>query len=126
MKGSLKLLPVVGCFALAGCVSSVPDPAPQHTRQPPADLPGQRPDGSVLLPNQWSLRPVGKQVVLGDFPVNIAVYPDNRFVSVLLSGYGRHEIAVVDVPAVKVLCEFPLEESFYDLEFSRVCMELYC
>src|SRR3989442_10100389 len=89
-------------------------------------LPGPRLDGSVLLPNQWSLRPVGKQVVLGDFPVNIAVHHENRFVAVLHSGHGRHEIAVVDVPAAEVVGEFPLEESFYGLEFSRDGKELYC
>src|ERR1039457_4744515 len=33
-------------------------PAPAATLLP--ELPGKRPDGSVLLPNQWSLRPAGK------------------------------------------------------------------
>src|SRR5207249_1189660 len=122
MRLSLKLFPAAGLFLLTACVSH----PPPSTRQAPADLPGQRADGSVLLPNQWSLRPVGIQVVLGDFPVNIAVHPDNRFVAVLHSGHGRHEIAVVDVSAAKVVGEFPLEESFYGLEFSRDGKELYC
>jgi YVTN family beta-propeller protein len=64
--------------------------------------------------------------VLGDFPVNIAVHPQNRFVAVLHSGYGRHEITVVDVPAGKVIGEFPVEESFYGLEFSRDGKTIYC
>ena len=34
----------------------------------PSDLPGVRPDGTVLLPNQWSLHPLGRQVELGIFP----------------------------------------------------------
>ena len=46
-----------------------------QSTQAGVNLPGQRPDGSVLLPNQWSLHPVGKQVILGDFPVNVAVHP---------------------------------------------------
>ena len=37
------------------------------------EWPGQQADGSVLLPNLWSLRPAGKQVLLGDFPVNVAI-----------------------------------------------------
>ena len=45
----------------------------------------------------WSLRPVGKQVMLGDFPVNIAVHPSSRFAAVLHSGYSEHEIIVVAV-----------------------------
>ena len=50
------------------CLSVVwaKDPAATMPRQ----LPGLRPDGSVLLPNQWSLRPMGKQTAVGDFPVN--------------------------------------------------------
>src|SRR5438105_14507974 len=122
MRPSLKLFPAAGLFLLTACVSH----PPPSTRQAPADLPGQRADGSVLLPNQWSLRPVGKQVVLGDFPVNIAVHPENRFVAVLHSGPARHEIDVVEVPAAKVIGEFPVDESFYGLEFSHDGKELYC
>src|SRR5438046_8605232 len=112
----------LGLLMLASC-SSV---TAKRAEQAGIELPGQQTNGSVLLPNQWSLRPVGKQVVLGDFPVNIAVHPENRFVAVLHSGYGRHEIAVVDVPDAKVIGEFPVEESFYGLEFSRDGKELYC
>jgi len=32
-------------------------------------------DGSVLLPNQWSLHPTGRQIELADFPVNLALHP---------------------------------------------------
>ena len=76
-------------------------PAPAATLRP--ELPGSRPDGSVLLPNQWSLRPAGKQVELGDFPVNVAVHPDGRFAAVLHSGYGAHQILVVDLSSAKVV-----------------------
>src|SRR5437773_9261135 len=122
MRLALRLIPFTGFLFLTACVSH----PPRSLRLAPADLPGQLDDGSVLLPNQWSLRPVGIQVVLGDFPVNIAVHPDNRFVAVLHSGHGRHEIAVVDVSAAKVVGEFPLEESFYGLEFSHDGKALYC
>jgi hypothetical protein len=30
--------------------------------------PGLQPDGSMLLPNLWSLRPAGSQIELADFP----------------------------------------------------------
>ena len=64
--------------------------------------------------------------MLGDFPVNIAVHPGGRFVAVLHSGYGRHGISVVDVPAAKVVAEVALDESFYGIEFSRGGKALYC
>src|SRR5205809_1022385 len=47
-------------------------PAPSGARVAPRPLlPGKQANGSVLLPNQWSLRPVGRQVELGDFPINV-------------------------------------------------------
>ncbi len=95
---------------------------------PPAtlELPGPKADGSVLLPNQWSLRPAGRQVELGDFPVNIAVHPGGRFAAVLHSGYGKHEILVVDLKTGKVVSRAPLHESFYGLQFSADGRHLYC
>src|SRR5215470_9469343 len=58
--------------------------------------PGKRADGSVQLPNQWSLQPAGRQIELGDFPVNIAVHPSGEWLAVLHAGYGEHEIQIVD------------------------------
>jgi DNA-binding beta-propeller fold protein YncE len=90
------------------------------------DLPGYRPDGSILLPNQWSLRPAGRQIELGNFPVNIAVHPAGRFAAVLHSGHGRHEIAVVDLNQEKVVSRAPVRESFYGIVFSPDGRALYC
>jgi DNA-binding beta-propeller fold protein YncE len=88
--------------------------------------PGPRLDGSVLLPNQWSLRPAGKQVVLGDFPVNVAVHPGNRFAAALHSGYGKHEIVVADLNLGAVASRVELDETFYGLEFSADGKQLFC
>jgi DNA-binding beta-propeller fold protein YncE len=99
-------------------------PAPGSTSHP--ELPGTRPDGSVLLPNQWSLRPAGKQVELGDFPVNVAVHPDGRFAAVLHSGYGAHQILVVDIASAKVVSRTSVHETFYGLEFSQDGKQLFC
>ncbi|HAO78633.1 MAG TPA: hypothetical protein DCQ92_06585 [Verrucomicrobia subdivision 3 bacterium] len=105
---------------LAGAVSASAQPQTQ------VDLPGLRPDGSVLLPNQWSLRPAGRQVELGDFPVNIAVHPDGRFAAVLHSGFSRHEIIVVNLSSAQIVSRARLHESFYGLEFSHDGRHLYC
>ena len=90
------------------------------------ELPGMRADGSVLLPNRWSLRPAGRQVDLGDFPVNIAVHPEGRFAAVLHCGHGAHEIVVVDVNTAKAVSRTPVNEAFYGLEFSHGGGRLYC
>jgi DNA-binding beta-propeller fold protein YncE len=92
----------------------------------PIQLPGQRSDGSVLLPNQWSLRPIGRQIELGDFPINIAVHPQGRFAAILHTGYSRHGITVVDLAAEKAVTNAPLEEAFYGIEFSGDGSRLFC
>jgi len=91
-----------------------------------ADLPGRRPDGSVLLPNQWSLRPVGAQVPVGDFPVNLALHPAGRFAAVLHCGYGQHAIAVLDLKERSVVSRANLAEAFYGLAFSRDGSQIFC
>src|SRR5580698_6520408 len=75
---------------------------------PTVELPGVRADGSVLLPNQWSLRPAGRQVELGDFPVNVAVHPNGRFAAILHSGYSAHQIVVVDLEQGRVVSRTPV------------------
>ena len=102
----------------------------QETPPPPAppqvELPGARADGSVLLPNQWSLRPAGKQILLGDFPVNIAVHPAGKYAAVLHCGYGLHEVIVVEIAAGRVVSRAPIEESFYGLAFAPDGARLFC
>src|SRR5215510_809412 len=81
-------------------------------------FPGPQTDGSVLLPNQWKLHPVGRQVMVGDFPVNIAVHPGGRFAAVLHCGYGDHEIALLDLNQTRVVSRVTLAEAFYGIAFT--------
>jgi len=80
----------------------------------------------VLLPNLWSLRPAGRQIDLGDFPVNIALHPGGRFAAVLHCGYSRHQIVIVDILAAQIVSEQGLNQAFYGLEFSRDGKRLFC
>src|SRR5882724_7627986 len=113
------ILGLVVLFASAICSRA-------EDSKPPIQLPGQRADGSVLLPNQWSLRPVGRQIELGDFPVNIAVDPQGHFAAILHSGYSHHGIMMVDLVTEKVVTNMPLEEAFYGIAFSRDGSRLFC
>lgn len=87
--------------------------------------PGLQRDGSVMLPNQWSLRPAGQQLVVGDFPVNVALHPDGNHAAVLHSGYGQHDVRILDVKAARVLTTVALEESYYGLVWSPDGKQLY-
>ena len=48
------------------------------------------------------LRPAGRQVEVGDFPVNIAMHPEGKFAAILHCGYGQHEIKILDTAATTV------------------------
>ena len=91
-------------------------PAPK-TAAPHRELPGVQAGGSVLLPNQWSLHPAGKQVPLGDFPVNLALHPGGRWLAVLHAGYGEHEVHVVELGKQKarVVSRVALDQTFLGL-----------
>src|ERR1700704_1454238 len=65
---------ILSFFVLASCTSRPRHPLRTRT----IIVPGQQADGTMQLPNQWFLHPVGKQIVLGDFPVNIAVHPGGK------------------------------------------------
>jgi DNA-binding beta-propeller fold protein YncE len=94
---------------------------------PPAKLPGTQADGSVLLHNQWSIRPAGWQVqLLGTLPDNIAVHPKGKFAAVLDCGYGPHEVVVVDLIAGKIASRAAVSNSFYGMVFSADGGKLYC
>lgn len=93
---------------------------------PKPELPGRRADGTVLLPNQWLLRPVGKQIVVGDFPVNIALHPEGKYAAILHCGYGQHEVQVVDLTTSNVVSRTNVKEAFYGLAFSGDGQTLLC
>ncbi|MSU23931.1 MAG: YncE family protein [Opitutus sp.] len=103
----------VGLVGVAGLFSALVLAA-----SAPVTLPGLQRDGSVLLPNQWSLRPVGTQIPVGDFPVNLALHPGGVFAAVLHSGWGPHEVRILNVQAGRVVSQVALEESFYGLTWS--------
>ncbi len=93
----------------------------------PVKWPGPQADGSVLLHNQWSLHPAGRQIELGSLlPVNLAVHPKGRFAAVLHAGYGQHEVVTVDLNSDTVTCRAPLHEAFYGLAFSADGSQLFC
>ncbi len=122
MRIHVRLLNITALLMLAAC-SSV-----NHLQTQRTDIavPGPQADGAVRLPNQWFLRPVGKQILLGDFPVNLAVHPGGKFAAALHCGYGRHEIIVVELAGERVISRAVVEEAFYGVTFSADGKRLYC
>lgn len=111
---------VAGLIIVGGSAALALASPPAATR-----LPGLQRDGSVLLPNQWTLRPVGRQVNVGDFPANIALHPDGAFAAVLHNGWGQHEVRILDAKTGKQVSQVALEESFYGIAWSPDGRSLY-
>jgi DNA-binding beta-propeller fold protein YncE len=90
-------------------------------------LPGVQSDGSVKLPNQWSLRPAGRQLELGDFPVNLALHPSGRWLAALHAGYGTHEVVIVDLDPKKqkIVSRVALDQTFAGVCFTPDGKNLY-
>jgi YVTN family beta-propeller protein len=90
-------------------------------------LPGLRKDGFVQLPNQWSLRPAGRHIEVGDFPVNIALHPTGEFAAVLCAGYREHEVVIVDLnpERPRIVSRAPIDQAFYGLAFSPDGKQVY-
>ncbi len=81
--------------------------------------------GQVLLPTQWSLDPAGKQLKVGDFPVNIALHPKEPLAAVLHAGYGEHEVVLVDLKEFRIVSRAAVPESFVGLVFSPDGSQLF-
>ena len=83
-------------------------------------LPGLMADGTVQLPNQWKLRPAGKQIEVGNFPVNQALHPSGQYLAVLHSGMQEHEVVILDLNKTKqrIVSRATVDQTFYGLCFS--------
>ena len=111
---------LTGCACLVAAIERTDEPAVAKAPTPARQLPGVQQNGSVLLPNQWSLQSAGRQIELGDFPVNVAIHPSGEWLTVLHAGYGEHELQIVDLrrPRPRVCSRVNLEETFYGLVFA--------
>ncbi|MEI7577683.1 MAG: bifunctional YncE family protein/alkaline phosphatase family protein [Armatimonadota bacterium] len=62
------------------------------------DLPGVRPDGSLKLPNGWTVSKVGKLIDLpGDFPQDVAFLADGRHALVNTAGFNDHTLNLINL-----------------------------
>jgi DNA-binding beta-propeller fold protein YncE len=87
--------------------------------------PGMTREGTVVLPNGWSLKPAGRQTTLGDFPVQIALHPSQPILAILHAGYGEHEVVTVDGANGKVIGRVALPGTFAGLVWSADGKQLF-
>jgi YVTN family beta-propeller protein len=81
--------------------------------------------GRLLLPNGWSLSPVGKSLPLGDLPLNIAVSRDQKYLAVTNNGQSTQTIQLFDAKREIQLDEIIIPKSWYGLKFAKDGKTLY-
>jgi hypothetical protein len=57
----------------------------------------------IRLPNGWGITPVGRNLPLGDLPLNIAVSPSGKMLAVTNNGQSDQSIQLIDVDNQVVL-----------------------
>ncbi|HVJ80940.1 MAG TPA: beta-propeller fold lactonase family protein, partial [Planctomycetia bacterium] len=93
----------------------------QDAKAPPKSprlLPGPQRDGAVQLPNHWSLRPTGRHVEVGDYPVQLVIHPSGKWLAILDAGNSDHEVVVVDVAKHEIVSRVTIDQAFYGIAFS--------
>jgi sugar lactone lactonase YvrE len=117
MIGSVSKWAGLVCIMLGA--TALGDDGPGRDRAQ-ATWPGMSRSGAVLLPNGWSVKPAGRQVSLGDFPVTLAENPKEPILAALHAGHGEHEVVTVDVGGRRphVVARVTLHETFGGLAWS--------
>src|ERR1700744_4797926 len=94
MKKMIKSINVaiIGIAALINCTAAM------------AQVPGKiAKTEQVLLPNGWKLSPAGRQIELGDLPLNIKISASGKLLAVTNNGKSTQSIQLIDPRSEKVL-----------------------
>lgn len=114
-----------GCALLAACgmVRSSGDASRQVEANggfsAAADAPAGIVAGGAVLPNGRSVRPVGKAIPVGVFPLGMAMTPDGRWLAVLNDGKEGESVSMVNTASAEVVSTFPIKMAFVGIVFSQ-------
>ncbi|GAA4319110.1 alkaline phosphatase family protein [Compostibacter hankyongensis] len=79
----------------------------------------------LRLPNGWSLTSVGKQLTLGDLPLNLVVSHNKKMLAVTNNGQSTQSIELFDVKSERRLDSVAIPKSWYGLAFDDRDQYLY-
>ena len=79
----------------------------------------------VLLPNGWSITPVGKNIALGDLPLNMAISNNKKWMAVTNNGQSIHCIQLIDIAKAQIVDSIFIPKAWYGLAFSSNDQSLY-
>ncbi|UBM62919.1 beta-propeller fold lactonase family protein [Candidatus Sulfidibacterium hydrothermale] len=104
-------------FLVAGTVQA-------QSKKQPVELPGKY-QQFTLLPNGWRLTPVGKQVPIGELPLNMVVTKNQRYAITSNSGMGVNSLSVIDLKTEKEIQRYVLSNTWVGLTFGPHDKRLY-
>src|SRR5438128_12295758 len=79
----------------------------------------------TLLPNGWKLTPAGRNIPLGDLPLNMAVSASKKWIAVTNNGYGTQTLQLINPWTEKQAHWIEIPKSWYGLKFSGNDKYLY-
>ena len=88
------------------------------------ELPG-RYQNYTLLPNGWRLTPSGKQVPIGELPLNMVVTKNDQYAITSNSGMGINSLSVVDIKTLKEVQRYVVSNTWVGLTFGPDGKRLY-
>jgi YVTN family beta-propeller protein len=83
--------------------------------QTPAELEKKR----IGLPNGWSLTPVGRNIPVGDLPLNLVISHNKKYIAVTNNGQSTQTIDLIDLKSGKRIDSIIIAKSWYGLAFSK-------
>ena len=72
----------------------------------------------IMLPNGWSLTPVGKSLPLGDLPLNIASSKTGKYLAVTNNGQSTQSLQLFNAKTHTELDNIKIAKAWYGLKFS--------
>ena len=80
-------------------------------------LPGKTAEGRMRLPNGWYITPAGKQIEVGDAPLNFDIGPGGNYAIVTNNGEGEQTVCIVDVKNGVATQSIPVGSSWLGITF---------
>lgn len=99
---------------------SAPEPTEEAVRKV-----GLSDDGVYLLPGGRALTPVGKEIVLGGFPVDVLTHPTQPIGYVSNTGYSKRSLQVVDLRTGEILQDRSRKDAFFGMALNPDGTRLY-
>ncbi len=82
-------------------------------------------DEGYLLPNGWTLTPIGKQIQTEDQILNLVLSPDGKVAVALTCGFNPHGLVVIDTQTEEAIQRIPQKTAWFGMAWHPDGKRLY-